>query len=156
MNHPERCKSIENMIKHLSETQLEELFKILQKNNCEYTMNNNGIFLNLSRIDQIILDKIELFIKFCNESKKELDKYEQLCRDINDNLEYYREEQTTTREIPDEILEKTTIDVAKRVAPKMSSTMKFYLLKKKFSKTIQLSNLKYNELKKETPIAIKN
>lgn len=156
MNHPDRCKSIENMIKHLSETQLEELFKILQKNNCEYTMNNNGIFLNLSRIEPIILDKIELFIKFCNESKKELDKYEQLCRDINDNLECYREEQTTTREIPDEILEKTTIEVAKRIAPKMSSTMKFYLLKKKFSKTIQLSNLKYNELEKEIPIAIKN
>lgn len=154
MNHPERCKNIENMIKNLSETQLEELFKILQKNNCQYTINNNGIFLNLSWVEPIILDKIELFIKFCNESKKELDKYEQLCKDINENLECYREEQI--RDIPDEILEKTTIEVAKRIAPKMSSTMKFYLLKKKFSKTIQLSNLKYNELEKETPIFIKN
>lgn len=142
------------MIKNLSETQLEELFKILQKNNCQYTINNNGIFLNLSWVEPIILDKIELFIKFCNESKKELDKYEQLCKDINENLECYREEQI--RDIPDEILEKTTIEVAKRIAPKMSSTMKFYLLKKKFSKTIQLSNLKYNELEKETPIFIKN
>jgi hypothetical protein len=151
MNHPERCKTIESMIKNLSGTQLEELFKILQKNNCEYTVNNNGIFLNLSWIEPILLDKIELFIKFCNESKKELDKYEQLCKDINDNLECYREE-ILERELPDEILEKTTIEVAKRIAPKMSSSMKFYLLKKKFSKTIQLSNLKYNELEKEKPI----
>lgn len=158
MNHPERCKNIESMIKNLSETQLEELFKILQKNNCQYTINNNGIFLNLSWIEPIILDKIELFIKFCNESKKELDKYEKLCKDINDNLECYREEHivSTERELPDEILEKTTIEVAKRIAPKMSSTMKFYLLKKKFSKTIQLSNLKFNELEKDIPIFVKN
>lgn len=156
MNHPDRCKNIENMIKNLSDTQLEELFKILQKNNCQYTINNNGIFLNLSWVEPIILDKIELFIKFCNESKKELDKYEQLCKDINDNLECYRGEHVIVQEIPDDILEKTTIEVAKRIAPKMSSTMKFYLLKKKFSKTIQLSNLKYNELEKDIPVLQKN
>ncbi len=154
MNNPERCKTIESMIKNLSGTQLEELFKILQKNKCEYTVNNNGIFLNLSWIETGLLDKIELFIKFCNESKKELDKYEQLCKDINDNLECYREE-IPEHQLPDEILEKTTIEVAKRIAPKMSSSMKFYLLKKKFSKTIQLSNLKYNELEKETPILMR-
>ena len=156
MNHPDRCKNIENMIKNLSETQLEELFKILQKNNCQYTINNNGIFLNLSWIEPIILDKIELFIKFCNESKKELDKYEQLCKDINENLECYREEVVTERHVPDDLLETVTIEVAKRIAPKMSSSMKFYLLKKKFSKTIQLSNLKYNELEKDIPIFQKN
>jgi len=154
MNHPDRCKNIENMIKNLSATQLEELFKIIQKNNCKYTLNNNGIFLNLSWIEPVILDKIELFINFCNESKKELDKYEQLCKDINNGLECYREEHV--RDIPDEILEKTTIEVAKRIAPKMSSTMKFYLLKKKFSKTIQQSSLRYNELEKEAPIFQKN
>lgn len=149
MNHPERCKNIENMIKNLSSTQLEELFKILQKNECQYTINNNGIFLNLSWIPESLLDKIELFIKYCIESKKELDKYEQICRDMNENLECYREENLNEKELPDEILETTTIDVAKRIAPKMSSSMKFYLLKKKFSKTIQVSNLKYNELQKD-------
>jgi len=88
MNHPERCKKIESMIKTLSQTQHEELFKILQKNNCEYTVNNNGIFLNLSWINSTILDKIELFINFCNKSKRELDRYEQICKDLNDDLRH--------------------------------------------------------------------
>lgn len=149
MNHPERCKNIESMIKNLSSTQLEELFKILQKNECQYTINNNGIFLNLSRIPEGLLDKVELFIKYCIESKKELDKYEQICRDMNETLDGYRDDMIIEKELPDEILEKTTIDIAKRLTPKMSSSMKFYLLKKKFSKTIQQNNLKYNELQKD-------
>ena len=38
INHPERCRQIETTIKQLSPTQLEELFKILQKNIIKYVV----------------------------------------------------------------------------------------------------------------------
>lgn len=156
MNHPERCKKIETMIKTLSSTQLEELFKILQKNKCDYTLNNNGIFLNLSWIDSSLLDQIELFINFCNESKKELDKYEQICRNLNDDLDTKKDVVVEdVNEIPEEILEQTTIEVAKKIAPKMSSSMKFYLLKKKFSKSFHtnyVTHLRDRQLYREEPL----
>lgn len=143
MNNPERCKKIEAMIKQLSTTQYEELFKILQKNNCEYTVNNNGIFLNLSWINSSILDKIELFINFCSESKKELDRYEQICKDLNDDLRH--EEKPV-----DELEETIPVPDAEFKKPKISSSMKFYLLKKKFSKGSSFINCE-NVLEKETP-----
>lgn len=153
INHPDRCKKIEGMMKTLSTTQLEELFKILQKNKCEYTHNNNGIFLNLSWLDTSILDQIELFINFCTESKKELDRYEQICRDLNDDLDTKRE--VIEEEEVEKVLENTTsIEAAKKLVPRISSSMKFYLLKKKFSKTNSSSSLSYlkeKQLSKEVP-----
>lgn len=152
----DRCKNIEKMVKDLSNTQLEELFKIVQKNNCKYTLNNNGVFLNLSWIDDRILREIELFISFCEKSKNELDRYEQLCRDLNENLETKRNEHL---EEEGYIEGGDTINcenaVYKKLVPKMSSTMKFYLLKKRYSKTTQtnnLSNIKYTELCKDAPL----
>lgn len=154
----DRCKNIEKMVKDLSNTQLEELFKIVQKNNCKYTLNNNGVFLNLSWIDDRILREIELFISFCEKSKNELDRYEQLCRDLNENLETKRNEHL--EEEGDCCTKGGNARngenaVYKKLAPKMSSTMKFYLLKKRYAKTTptnNLSNLKYNELCKDTPL----
>jgi len=133
MNNPERCKKIETMIKTLSMTQMEELFKILQKSKCEYTINNNGLFLNLSWIDSSILDKIELFINFCKESKKEIDRYELICKTLNDNFDTIRQEEKEI--IAEEILEQVVPADVKKTIPKISSSMKFYLLKKKFSKS---------------------
>lgn len=150
-NTLERCKNIENMVKHLSNTQIEELFKILQNNKCNYTINNNGVFLNLSWISEPILVQIELFISFCAKSKSELDRYEQICRDLNDNLEIKRIEHDF--EMAPAEAEEKIIEISKRLAPKMSSSMKFYFLKKKFSKSVPVSSLvKNNELTKDTPI----
>lgn len=148
MNNPERCKRIENMIKTLSTAQYEELFKILQTNQCEYTVNNNGIFLNLSWINTRILDKIELFINFCTESKKELDRYEQICKNLNDNL---RHEEKPLEEVEEEVVVCLDNEVRK---PKVSSSMRFYLLKKKFAKSVALGSYE-NVLEKEKPVCIK-
>ena len=171
-----RCKNIETNIKNLSYTQLESLFKIVQKNKCEYTINNNGIFLNLSRLDSNVLNIIEQFINFCIESKKELDKYEKICKDLNENLDVKKDPFVTdidhiTIGICDtnlnsidnsSSLEQTqlecenlqSVEIIKKLPPKMSSTMKYYLLKKKYSKVTQqynINNMKYHELFKESP-----
>ena len=155
MNQPERCKKIETMIKTLSSTQMEELFKILQKNNCDYTINNNGIFLNLSWLNANILNQIELFINFCKESKKELDKYEQICKELTDDIENIRQEEKEL-ELSKEIPEEEVIELSKKTASKISSSMKFYLLKKKFLKTNPpIYNMKDRQLYKEDYLLLK-
>ena len=157
MNHPERCKKIEMMIKTLSSTQMEELFKILQKNNCDYTINNNGIFLNLSWLNSSILNQIELFINFCKESKKELDKYEQICKELTDDIDQIRQEEAEKiNEIGKEDLDEETNESLKRTTSKISSSMKFYLLKKKFLKNnIVIPNQKDRQLYKEDYLLFK-
>jgi hypothetical protein len=121
------------MIKTLSITQLEELFKIIQSENCQYTTNNNGVFLNLTWLEESLLDKIELFINFCDASKKELERYEDMCREL------YKCEGAVERE-QEGVVEKEGASSfeeessEKRILPRVSSSMKFYLLKKKFAK----------------------
>jgi hypothetical protein len=82
----ERCKRVVNAIRDLSKTEVDELFKLLYKDNCEYTQNNNGIFFNLSWVSEETMTKIEQFIEFCNQSNTELTKYETLCDVLNHKL----------------------------------------------------------------------
>lgn len=152
----EKCKRIEALIKNLSMTQMEELFKIFQRNKCSYTVNNNGIFLNLSWLSDEMLDQIEQFITFCIESKEELDKYEVIYQHLNEQMKDKKAEANVKMEHNEEIKE-TQTDV-KRNVPRISSSMKYYLLKKKFSKNFISSNpLQIKEcLHKEKPILEKN
>jgi len=158
----ERCKRIEMRIRNLSSTQMEELFKIFQRRKCPYTINNNGVFLNLSWLKPDILIEIENFITFCLESKKNLDQYEAIYNDLNKNFH----ENILTEDIEENIaptfeLEETTsapVAEVKKVLPRISSSMKYYLLKKKFSKNVTpISIFQIKErLCKETPVMIKN
>ena len=114
---------------------MEELFKIFQKNECPYTVNNNGVFLNLSWLSPEILNEVEQFIKFCLESKRQLDQYEAIYQHLNktfhEPMDNVNEEEKLDLEEPSE-----TLPDIKKVFPRVSSSMKFYLFKKKFSKNM--------------------
>ena len=67
-----------------------EIFKILKKDNINFTENNNGIFINLNKISYEILKKIHTFIVYCI-NNKDLFKIENNKRDnikkiIKDNF----------------------------------------------------------------------
>ena len=74
----ERYKRIVSAIENLDLTEVQELFRLLHKNDCRYTSNNNGIFINLNWASEDLLDKIERYIYFCNQSNKEIRRYESL------------------------------------------------------------------------------
>ena len=132
----DRCRRIESMIKNLSLTQIEELFKIFQKNKCQYTINNNGVFLNLSWVSSDILSEVEQFIKFCLESKQQLDQYEAIYQTLNKTFnETILLDMEEEKEELDEEQEKALMEIKKN-PPRVSSSMKFYLFKKKFSKNV--------------------
>ena len=182
-----------NAIRDLSKTEIDELFKLLYKDNCEYTQNNNGIFFNLSWVSEETMVKIEQFVEFCNQSNTELTKYETLCDVLNHKLyeneassstpkETLRDKQaknslsrmrhrvTSVAEKPADIdhepeTEPVAVinteeeegeeeeDVEQRkgtsTSGKMSSSMKFYLLKKRFSKPLILTTTYENDLMTE-------
>lgn len=141
----ERCKRIVATIQNLEPTETMELFKLLHKHKCEYTRNNNGIFINLSWLSDEILDKIEQYIAFCNKSHNEVQRYESICDVLNKNFQ----EQTKTADNKDELHptmmislsdKKTNATASQGGAPsKVSSSMRFYLLKKRFAKQVPLT-----------------
>jgi len=72
-------------INKLSETEHIEIFKMLTSNNVHYTQNNNGVFLNLSNVDESIVHQISEFVEFCIMNKIQLDEYEKKMQDCKRN-----------------------------------------------------------------------
>lgn len=133
-----RCKQLVASIQLLSTTEKEELFKLLYRRKCDYTQNNNGVFINLSWCNSELLDTIEHFIHFCARSQNELGKVENQCKELYDS--------TVPDEIPTQLMPKLKPkgkrdpnEEDKDVKSKVSSSMRFYLLRKRFLKNNTLT-----------------
>jgi hypothetical protein len=50
-----------------------EIYKIIKENNVSYSQNINGIFINLSNIDDDILDKIVKYLTYAESRNSEID-----------------------------------------------------------------------------------
>lgn len=57
-------------IKVLSKEEYEELFRILKRNNIDYSENSNGVFFELTAIPNILFEKFTSFIEFCKAQRK--------------------------------------------------------------------------------------
>lgn len=57
-------KNLKNIISSLENHQLIEIVKILDKYNFKYTQNNNGIFINMCKLDNNIIDSIKKYLIF--------------------------------------------------------------------------------------------
>lgn len=55
-----------------------EIFKILKLYNIKYTENNNGIFINMTNINDECLNKINNYVNFINENKKNIIEFEKV------------------------------------------------------------------------------
>jgi hypothetical protein len=135
MNKIDLCKAIQANVSKLTESENLELFKIILDTKANYTKNNNGIFLNLNWIEEDLLSKINNYILFCIKSQNEISKYELMKTLLNDSIN--TKDSATDEDTSSAIAEPVNADtVPVSVAPKQkfSSSMKFYLLKKKFMK----------------------
>jgi len=129
-------KSIKTGLANLNPNEIEEIFKIIYKNNNNFSKNNNGIFINLCWLDIETLNKINNYINFCIKSHNEINKYEVICNMLNDSI--------NSKEKTDEnAIENLNVDINKIIISKqkISSSMKFYLLKKKFQKQQLTANI---------------
>lgn len=59
-----KLKNLRDVINTLEEYQLVEIIKIIKKNNIKYTQNKNGIFLNMCRMEDTVIDSIEKYLVF--------------------------------------------------------------------------------------------
>jgi hypothetical protein len=146
MNKIELCKLIQANVNKLAINELIELFKIIKESDSSYTKNNNGIFLNLNWLDEEILLKINNYISFCIKSQNEINKYEIMKTLLNSTSLTIKDNDATNSNAVIDVVENSN-NISRQ---KFSSSMKFYLLKKKFMKhnTITI-NILENELKYE-------
>ena len=129
----ELCNKIKSNINNLNQNELEEVFKIIYKNNTNYTKNNTGIIINLSSMSYELLEQIDNYISFCIKSHNEINKYEVLCNNFSDVINNKDK------------IEETELELANKNKQKISSYMKFYLLKKKYAKQTNNNNTKIDK-----------
>jgi hypothetical protein len=60
----ERRKVFLEELKTLSKEQYEDIFRILKRNNVEYSENSNGIFFDVLVLSEDIFKQLEQFIEF--------------------------------------------------------------------------------------------
>lgn len=137
--HFELCKYVQSNMPKLSQTEIDEVFRILYKNKSKYTQNNNGIFVNLNWISYEILCQIRDYILFCLRSQTEINKYEMMKSLITDSM--INKTKPHEKILENEILA-DKLEVIKQ--PRVSSSMRFYLLKKKFQKKMVVTQNSVN------------
>ena len=63
-----------------------EIFNIIEEDNCQYSENKNGIFINLNNVNENTIDKIFNFINFIKHKKEDLIKQEEVVNNAKKNI----------------------------------------------------------------------
>ena len=70
----EFCKEINS----LSRSELEELYRILRRENGSFSENSNGIFFDVSSLPASVFDSLWKFLQFCKSNAKDLEERSKL------------------------------------------------------------------------------
>jgi hypothetical protein len=69
----EKRKKVWETVKFLNKSEQEELFRIIKQAGVEYSENTNGIFFDIGKLDQSVLETISQFIEFCQQNRVNFD-----------------------------------------------------------------------------------
>ncbi len=73
-------------LKKLVIVEQEEIFRILKKNNCDYSENSNGVFFDLSKLTQEAFSQMKSFLSFCQANRKNFEIRDREMEDSRLNL----------------------------------------------------------------------
>lgn len=74
-------KALMQKIHELSGTAHMEIFRMLKREHVNHTRNKNGMFVNLSVVDDRLLDEISSFVDYCIDNRRNLEDYDKLLRE---------------------------------------------------------------------------
>ena len=79
-------KKLIDMSSNLNKIEYHEILNIIQKDNCTYSSNSNGIFINLTNIKNETIDRVFDFLKFTKQKKEELKEKENYLENFKKNI----------------------------------------------------------------------
>ena len=71
-------KKLIEITKNLTKVEYLEIFNIIKSDNCQYSQNKNGVFVNLLNVSEKTIDKIFDFINFFKQKNEDLVKHEEI------------------------------------------------------------------------------
>jgi hypothetical protein len=79
-------KKLIEISKNLTNIEYLEIFNIIKEDNCNYSENKNGVFINLLNISEDTIDKIFNFINFIKHKREDLMKHEEYLNVAKQNI----------------------------------------------------------------------
>lgn len=157
MDIQDQIQFIKTEIDKCSIVEYQEIYNIIKKTESNYSKNINGVFIDLQKLDSDTIHKIYNYITFCSKLNKNITAYETIKNEIIQNnfqVSQENEEEEVVMDITDE--EEITDDSINTIIKnKVSSTMKFYILKKKLTKPMSIFNTQIKDvLDYETPYKV--
>ena len=81
----QKKKKLIEMTSNLTKIEYIEILNIIQEDKCNYSSNTNGVFINLTNIENNTIDKIFNFLKFTKQKKEELKEKEIYLESFKNN-----------------------------------------------------------------------
>jgi hypothetical protein len=72
------CKEMEM----LSRSELEELYRILRRENGEFSENSNGIFFDVGTLPASVFEALCKFVEFCKSNAKDLEERNKIINEM--------------------------------------------------------------------------
>lgn len=137
-------------INELSRTEHEEIFKII-KEKIPFSKNKNGIFFNLSNLEDDVIVSIDNFVKYCISNKQNLDDYDKKLNECKINNNYNNI--MGNSEVCDTSIEANTIEDWNHIISESKSAQKISLFIEKIMNDRdkigkKKLNIKFNNAKK--------
>ena len=79
-------ENLKKSIESLNEIHHKKILQIIVDNNITISENSNGCFVNLTDIDDEIIDKIQDYLKFISEQTNDLNEIEEKKKEIRENF----------------------------------------------------------------------
>jgi len=67
----EQRKQFSEEIRHLTKTEMEEIYRTLKESKAEYSENSNGVFFDVSKLPADIFLQLQKLIIFCKANREE-------------------------------------------------------------------------------------
>tara|TARA_B110000483_G_scaffold242095_1_gene326817 strand:- start:9253 stop:9837 length:585 start_codon:yes stop_codon:yes gene_type:complete len=80
-------KKLIEMAVNLTVFEYNEILSIIQEDSCNYSSNTNGVFINLSNVEDKTIDRIYNFLKYTKHKKEELKQKESYLEDFKKTIQ---------------------------------------------------------------------
>ena len=71
-------KKLRDTIQNMDSIHQVNILKIIKKNQVDFTENSNGIFINMSLLDETTINEMTKFVKYVSLQEKQLDSVEDI------------------------------------------------------------------------------
>ncbi len=101
-------KQLFDKINSLSSIEHDDIYKMILEHSVNVSRNKNGVFFNLSSLDDTIIERIDKFVTYCVNNKQHLDEYDKKLKECKLNSKYAKVVNMNIK-LEDMVAEKETV-----------------------------------------------